>query len=153
MFVEEIFSKTIECLPNEANVKTIKRKLFELYNNKMIEDKYIYEIKNIIRIESGLIRDTLVIFKVIFKALIYVVNINEVITAVVYFTSNMGTYCYDKILKRENSLIYLPKSNNVKEEEILIRIKEKKIINGLTYLAEMVEETKETKETKETRKV
>lgn len=141
MFVEETFIKTIECLPNEANVKTIKRKLYETYNNKMVEDKFIYEIKKIIKIESGLIRDTIVIFRVIFKALIYVLNINDVITAIVYFTSNMGTYCYDKILRRENSLIYLPKANNVKEEEILIRIKEKKIVNGLTYLAEILEES------------
>ena len=139
MFIEETFCKKIECLPDEANKKTIKRKLFELYNNKVIEDKYIYEIKRIEEIESGLIRSAKILFKVKFKALIYILNVDEIITGVVYFTSNMGTYCYDKVLQKENSLIYLPKTNNVKEEEVKIRIKEKKIINGLTYLAELVE--------------
>ena len=139
MYIEEEFTKQIECLPNEANVKTIKRKLYEMYNNKMIEDKFIYEIKKIIKIESGLIRSAKILFKVKFKALIYILNVDEIITGVVYFTSNMGTYCYDKVLQKENSLIYLPKTNNVKEEEVKIRIKEKKIINGLTYLAELVE--------------
>jgi hypothetical protein len=52
----------------------------------------------------------------------------------------MGTYCYDKILKKEKSLIYLPKDNNIKDQEIKIRIKEKRIINGLTYLAELVKD-------------
>lgn len=140
MIEECILTKTILCHPTLIKTSDIRNQIKQTYENTYINDVFIVRVKGLLKVHPGRVVDNGVVFNVDFTCDIYKLDINDTTIVKVISSSGMGTYAYDELIGKNHALFYIPDSIGLDtNKEINVRVRDKRMVNGLTFLASLVE--------------